>query len=73
MTPEPDNNRSRANYRYYCDNDLRYSDSNGRWRLREDPRLENPDDYVPERQRPMPHQGQSGIATQEWYDKDNWM
>ena len=75
MTQEPD--PVRANFRYYCDNDRR-TGPDRRWQLKEDPRR-RPRAYVPQMQRPMPHEATKDPndpmfgSFQEWWDPFNRM
>ncbi|KAL9106109.1 MAG: hypothetical protein Q9227_008809 [Pyrenula ochraceoflavens] len=76
IVPEPNNDRSQANYRYYCDNDAAdpNPDSTTRWKIKEDPPpARRPRDYIPQRQRPPRHDAPPDHPYQEWVDADNGM
>ena len=68
---------SKANWRYYCDDDRRESTTSfqSRWRLEKDP-PNPPLFYVPQRKRPMFHEllGPTDRRSyQEWKDEPNQM
>ncbi|KAL9110621.1 MAG: hypothetical protein Q9227_004798 [Pyrenula ochraceoflavens] len=70
IVPEPNNDRAMANYRYYCDNDPRHVNGNSRWKLRPDP-IHPPQDYKPQRERPLAQDASRDEQYQEWQDRDN--
>ncbi|KAL9111204.1 MAG: hypothetical protein Q9227_004281 [Pyrenula ochraceoflavens] len=57
-----------GNYRFYCDNDR--IDGSGRWKLREDPPLRWPRNYIPQTERPLFPDTAEG-QYQEYVDPEN--
>ena len=70
ILPAPSGDRRLANYRIYCDNDVRDLNGSSRWKLRGDPPMP-PAGYIPQRERPSPGNAQPGELWQEWVDYDN--
>ncbi|KAL9106923.1 MAG: hypothetical protein Q9227_008109 [Pyrenula ochraceoflavens] len=73
MVPVPDNDRTRSNFRFYCDDDRRYTGHGSvtRWTLRPDPVPPWPRNYARQRNRPLPERAMRGEQFQEWEDRDN--
>ncbi|KAL9108176.1 MAG: hypothetical protein Q9227_007031 [Pyrenula ochraceoflavens] len=73
MVREPTNDRNKANFRFYCDND-RLDGGSQRWTLRPDPPVEQrPDGYTPQSKRPFILAASPGEACQEYFDPNNRM
>ena len=65
----PRNDRTKANLRFYCDNDRLVG---GRWTLKADPPLEQwTRDYFPQALRPLITNARVGQPYQEWEDRYN--
>ncbi|KAL9109655.1 MAG: hypothetical protein Q9227_005692 [Pyrenula ochraceoflavens] len=76
MIPEPNNDRRKANYRYYCDNDPQdpRKNSTTRWKLRSDvPKQYQHSGYIPQQDRPPWAEHEFGQPYQEFEDRDNGM
>ncbi|KAL9113363.1 MAG: hypothetical protein Q9227_002404 [Pyrenula ochraceoflavens] len=72
MTPQPDNDRSQANFRFYCDNDPQDVDGNSRWRLKQDPYPLPPHPYVRQIDRPpYSEDTETSEPFREWVDYQN--